>query len=95
MLTKYAIDYVAFPHHRASTGFTYLTDDPIQAEEFLMHLLAVRARITAIRHDGATMTGHQFDRMLKVAAERLASELLKESLGLDAAEVKDRFGFAA
>jgi hypothetical protein len=40
------------------------------------------------------MTGHEFDRMLKVAAERIASELLRESLALDAAEIKNRFGFA-
>lgn len=49
----------------------------------------------AIRHDGAAMSGHQFDRMLKVAAERIASELLRESLALDAAQINDRFGFAA
>ena len=94
MLNKFAIDYVAFPHHGSRT-FTHLTDDPIEVEDFLMHLLAARARITAIRHDGAAMTGPQFDRMLKVAAERIASELLRESLALDAAEIKNRFGFAA
>jgi hypothetical protein len=93
MLNKFAIDYVAFPHH-GSRMFTHLTDDPIEVEDFLMHLLAARARITAIRHDGAAMTGHEFDRMLKVAAERIASELLRESLALDAAEIKNRFGFA-
>lgn len=60
-----------------------------------MHLLASRARITAIRHDSAAIVGPPFDRLLKVAAERVASELLRESLGLDAAEIKDRFGFAA
>jgi hypothetical protein len=83
-----------FPHH-GSRVFTHFTDDPIEAEDFLMHLLAARARITAIRHDSAAMTGHQFDRMLKVAAERIASALLRESLALDPAEIKDRFGFAA
>ena len=41
------------------------------------------------------MTSKQFDRMLKVASERISSELLRVSLGLDAAEIKDRFGFAA
>ncbi len=95
MLTKYAIDYVAFPHHQRSTGFTHFTDEPVEAENFLMHLLAARARIIAIRHEGAALTGHQFDRMLKVAAERVASELLRESLSLDASQIKDRFGFAA
>ena len=94
MLNKFAIDYVAFPHH-GSRSFTHLTDDPIEAEDFLMHLLAARAHVTGIRHEGAAMSGRQFDRMLKVAAERIASALLRESLSLDASEVKDRFGFAA
>ncbi len=95
MLAKYAIDYVAFPHHKRSTGFTHFTDEPVEAEDFLMHLLAARARIIEIRHEGAALTGHQFDRMLKVAAERVAAELLRESLSLDAGQIKDRFGFAA
>ena len=94
MLNKFAIDYIAFPQH-SSRVFTHRTDDPIEVEDFLMHLLAARCRISAIRHDGSVMTSHQFDRMLKVAAERIASELLRESLALDAAEIKDRFGFAA
>jgi hypothetical protein len=94
MLNTFAIDYIAFPQH-STRVFTYQTDDPIAAEDFLMHLLAARVRITQIRHDGAAMSGHQFDRMLKVAAERIASQLLRESLALDGAEVKDRLGFAA
>jgi hypothetical protein len=94
MLNTYAIDYIAFPQH-STRVFTYQTDDPIEVEDFLMHLLAARVRITQIRHDGVAMSGHQFDRMLKVAAERIASQLLRESLALDGAEVKDRFGFAA
>ena len=60
-----------------------------------MHLLAARCSITTIRHAGTAMTRHEFDRMIKVAAERIASELLRELLALDAAEVKDRFAFAA
>ena len=94
MLSKFAIDYLSFSHHGNRT-FTHLTDDPIEAEDFLMQLLAARTRITAIRHDGAAMTAKQFDRMLKVASERISSELLRVSLGLDPSEIKDRFGFAA
>lgn len=95
MLNKYAIDYVAFPHHPNGRSFTYFTDDPIVAEDFLMHLLSSRARIAEIRHDGAVMAAPTFNRMLKVAAERVASALLRESLSLDAVQIKDRFGFAA
>lgn len=47
MLNNFAIDLSAFPH-RSSRSFTHLTDDPIEAEAFLMHLLAARVRITAI-----------------------------------------------
>lgn len=47
MFNKFAIDDSASPHH-GSRGFTHLTDDPIEAEDFLMHLLAARVRITAI-----------------------------------------------
>jgi len=75
--------------------FTHLTDDPVEAEEFLMHLLSANARIKEIRHDGGILTGHQFDKMVKVAAERVASRMLAESLAVDGAEIKRRFGFAA
>ena len=95
MLNKYAIDYRTLPNHHRDNGFTHFTDDPVEAEGFLMHLLCARARVTAIRHEGVAMAGHPFDRMMKVAAERVASELLRESLGLDAGEIKTRFGFAA
>lgn len=94
MLTKYAIDYVLSPHHR-SRSCTHFTDEPVEAEDFLMHLLTAGVRVTAIRHEGAALTGHAFDRMLKIAAERIAAQLLRESLQIDAGEVKHRFGFAA
>ncbi len=94
MLSKYAIEYIMLPQHNARV-FTHFTDEPVEAEDFLMHLLIVRARIKEIRHDGAALVGHQLDRMLKIAAERIASALLRESLVLDADEVKYRFGLAA
>lgn len=94
MLKKFSIDYVAMPRHNTRV-FTHLTDDPVEAEEFLMHLLAANARIKEIRHDGSILTGHQFDKMVKVAAERVASRMLAESLAVDAPEIKRRFGFAA
>ena len=94
MLSKFSIDYVIFPQQNTVVR-THFTDDPIEAEEFLMSLLMIHARISAIRHDGALLTGHQFDRMLKIAAERIVSQLLAESLHVDADDVKTRFGFAA
>jgi predicted pyridoxine 5'-phosphate oxidase superfamily flavin-nucleotide-binding protein len=94
MLKKFSIDYIAMPRHN-SRVFTHLTDDPVEAEEFLMHLLSARSRIKEIRHDGVILTGHQFDKMVKVAAERVASRMLAEALAVDGAEIKGRFGFAA
>jgi hypothetical protein len=94
MLSKFAIEFIAFPHH-GKQAFTHFTDDPIEAEDFLMHLLVARTRIVAIRHEGLLMNEARFNRMLKVAAERIASALLAESLQLDASEIKARFGFAA
>jgi len=94
MLNKYSIDYVLSPHHRSRSS-THFTDEPVEAEDFLMHLLQAHARITAIRHEGSNIAPHAFDRLLKVAAERVAAQLLRESLQLDADEVKYRFGFAA
>ena len=94
MLKKFSIDYIAMPK-RNQRVYTHLTDDPVEAEDFLMQLLASRARIKEIRHEGKSLSGPQFNQMLKVAAERVASLLLRESLDLDASEIKDRFGFAA
>lgn len=94
MLSKFSVDYVALPQHH-SRLLTHHTDDPVATEEFLMHLLAAGSRIVEIRHEGAALPPVQRDRMLKIAAERVASELLRDSLGLSAADVRARFGLAA
>lgn len=94
MLSKFSVDYVALPQHHSRT-LTHHTDDPVAAEEFLMHLLAARARILEIRHEGVALPPAQRDRMLKIAAERVASELLRDSLAINAADVRARFGLAA
>jgi hypothetical protein len=94
MLKKFSIDYVAMPKH-SSRLFTHLSDDPVESEEFLMHLLGAGALIKEIRHEGNVLSRHQFDKMVKLAAERVAAMMLEESLGLDAVEIRNRFGFAA
>jgi hypothetical protein len=71
MLPKFSVDYIAMPKHNHRV-FTHQTDDPVEAEGFLMHLLASSARIKEIRHDGKALSGPQFNQMLKVAAERIA-----------------------
>lgn len=94
MLAKFDIDYITYPEHN-KTVHTHRTDDPVAAEDFLISLLAIGARVAAIKHEGVELAGPEADRMLGIAAQRLASRLLGRSLGLDAAEVKHRFGFAA
>ena len=74
---------------------SHFTDDPVEAEDFLMYLLANGTRISAIKHEGVDLDGTQSDRMLRVAAGRLAARMLGESLHLDPAAVKHRFGFAS
>jgi len=60
-----------------------------------MELLHARSRILAIKHEGVDIAPAQFDRMLKVASERLISTTLCHALDIDTAEVRHRFGFAA
>lgn len=93
MLAKYTIQYTIFPQHNKRVESHY-TDDPVEAEDFLMYLLAGGARILAIKHEGADFDQAQSDRMLRVAAGRLAARMLGESLQLDAPAVKHRFTFA-
>ncbi len=94
MLKKFSIEYVPLAQHNQRV-YTHVTDDPVEAEDFLMQLLAFRARIREIRHEGKALSPVESDHMIKLAAERVMSLLLRESLALDASEIKRRFGFAA
>lgn len=93
MIAKYDIDYMIHPQHNRRVD-THRTDDPVEAGDFLINLLAGGARIIAIKHEGMELNAAQSDQMLHVAAERLASRVLCHSLDLDSAAVKHRFGFA-
>jgi hypothetical protein len=94
MMKKFAIDYVFFPQHNHRV-LTHRTDDPVEAESFIGHLLQCGAKIVGIRHDAADLSPQQFDRMIKIAAESLVVNLLGVSLGADSADIRHRFGFAA
>ena len=94
MLAKFSIDYTIFPQHNKRVE-THRTDDPVEAEDFLMHVLASGARLQSIKHEGVELDQTKTDRMLRLAAERLMSRLLGITLHLDSAAVKHRFGFAA
>jgi hypothetical protein len=94
MLTKFIVEYTIFPQHNKRVE-RHQTDDPVEVEDFLMHLLACGARIHAIKHDGIALDQVKADRMLRVAAQRLAAQLIGASLHLDSAAVKHRFDLAA
>jgi len=94
MHAKFSVDYIALPQHQKRV-LTHHTDDPVELEEFLMNLLAGGARIKEIRHDGESLSRVQFDRMLKVASERMGAIMLQEARGIDAPEVRHRFGLPA
>jgi hypothetical protein len=94
MHSKFTISYTIFPEHNKRVE-THHTDDPVEAETFLVQLLTSGTRIHSIMHDGVPVEPHQFDRLLKVAATRVAAELISRSLHMDYAEVKHRFGFAS
>lgn len=94
MIAKFDIDYITHPQHDKRVH-THRTDDPVAAEDFLISLLTVGARVAAIKHEGVELGRTEADRMMSIAAQRLASRLLGTSLGLDMAEVKHRFGLAA
>jgi hypothetical protein len=94
MISKYDIEFTVNPSHNTRVD-THRTNDPVEAEDFLVTLLTVGALIHGIKHEGVALSPAQSDRMVHVAADRLVSGLLRTSLKLDAPEVKHRFGFAA
>jgi hypothetical protein len=94
MLAKFAISYTVFPEHNKRIDIHY-TDDPVEAESFLMQLLSSGSRILEIKHDGVELEPVASDRMIRIAAERIAARLISVSLKMDYVEVRHRFGFAA
>jgi hypothetical protein len=94
MIAKYDIDYIIQPEHNHRVD-THRSNDPIEVEDFLLNLLATGSRVVAIKHEGIALGSQQSDRLLKVAADRLASRCLCRALAADSADVKHRFGYAA
>ncbi|HQF38312.1 MAG TPA: hypothetical protein PK322_04265 [Opitutaceae bacterium] len=94
MPQKFAVDYRPFALRRGRE-FTRNAEERAEAEAMVMQLLTSGARIIAIRCNGETLTAPQFDRLLKASVARVVSGLLQASLALDAAQVHERFGYAA
>ena len=93
MSKRFIIHYTIAPQHN-SRALSHCTNDPVEAEEFLTHLLICGARITGIEHDAMPLTEIQFDRMVRIAAEAAMSQMLATSLHLDTAAIRHRFHFA-
>ena len=94
LLAKYNIEYsVQIRRHAHSSH--HLTDDPVEATEFLCDLLERGFRIVGIQHEGVTLSPNEFDRMVKTAAGMLTSRRLCQSLGIPVEEERYRFGFSA
>ncbi len=51
MLHKFIIEYTRHPRSTEPAG-THRTDDPVEAEEYLMQLLHARSHILSIKHEG-------------------------------------------
>lgn len=94
MLKKYAIEYsLQLRKHSPPEHHFYFTDDPLACEEFVQHLLAQRMGIHAIKYDGADLSPHDFDRVVKVAASSLAAHSICAALNIKPEEERYRFGF--
>lgn len=94
MIPKYTIEYTIHPEHNKNIE-RHHSDDPVESEDFLAHLIASGVRIFDIKHEGVALDRTQTDRMIDVAARKLTARAIARALQLDAAEVKHRFGYAA
>jgi hypothetical protein len=94
MLAKYKIKYAVtingHPHPSE-----HLTNDPVEAEQFLSEILERGFRIECIMHEGEPLPQRESDRMIGTAAGILGTRLVTRSLGIDNAEAHHRFGFPA
>ena len=94
MIPKYRIEYSVNLRKHAHTAH-YSTDDPVACEEVLAELLDRGFAIRSIKHEGVDVSRADFDKIIRDAANLLASNKICASLGLKTEEERFRFGFAA
>ena len=94
MLAKYKIKY-AVTFHGHSHPSEHLTNDPVEAEQFLSELIERGFKIECILHEGEPLPQRESDRMIRTAVGILATHLVTRSLGIDSAEAHHRFGLPA
>ena len=94
MIPKYTVEY-AIKFRKGALSAHYSTDDPITCEEFLAELLDKGLVVRAIKHEGVDLPKPEFDKMVRSAANLVASNKICASLGIKTEEERFRFGFAA
>jgi hypothetical protein len=96
MIAKYNVEY-AIPVHGRDHQPTqhYLTNDPVNCEEFLSELLESGILVRGVSHEGVPLSRVDFDKMVKTAAGMLATRHICRSLGVDSVEAHHRFGSPA
>ncbi len=94
MIPKYKIEFgIKMRDHLISHH--HETEDPVSCQEFLAGLLKNHFIIRDIKHEGVSLTPKEFNRLVKNAANVVASEMICASLDIKPEEEKYRFGFAA
>lgn len=96
MLKKYAVEYsIQFRKHSPPDRHFYYTDDPIALEDFVQELLEQGMGVHGLKHEGADLPRSECDRIVKIAAARIASRRICASLNIKPEEERHRFGFTA
>lgn len=94
MIPKYTVEYATQFRKHAQTAH-YSSDDPVTFEGFLSELLDRGFVIQSIKHEGVDLPRVDFDKMVRGAANLVASSKICASLGIKPEEERFRFGFAA
>jgi hypothetical protein len=72
MIPKYTVEYATTFRKHAQKGH-YSTDDPVACEEFVEELLDRGFVLETIKHEGVDLARPEFDKMVRNAADILAS----------------------
>lgn len=94
MLPKYKIEF-GIKLRGKVISHEHETEDPVSCEQFLADLLKQGFKILGIKHEGVTLAPKEFNRLIKTAANMVASEQICASLSLKPEEERYLFGFAA
>ncbi len=94
MLPKYKVEFGIRLRDKI-ISHDHATDDPVSCQRFLADLLKQGFKILDVKHDGVSLPKNDFNRLIKTAANLVASDQICTSLDIKPEEEKFRFGFAA